>query len=177
MDAYTGEIRPFAGAWEPERWAYCDGRVLNINDYQALFSLIGNAYGGDGIRTFALPNLGGRVPIGAGARPGATAYALGATGGAEAVTLTTAQLPVHTHVLQATTQAATDNVPSNTHFMAATVPEVHPYNDMTQPGSGDAQFSASAIGSAGTGGAHENIMPSLVIDYIICLNGYYPELA
>ncbi len=177
MDAYTGEIRPFAGSWEPQGWAYCDGRLLNVSEYQALFSLIGDTYGGNGVNNFALPKLCERVPIGAGQRPGAAAYALGAVGGTDAVQLSSAQLPAHTHVLQGSASAATDNVPGSTQFLAATVPDVHPYNDMTQPGSGDAQFAAVAIGEAGAGGAHGNIMPSLVVKYIICLNGYYPELA
>lgn len=177
MDAYTGEVRPFAGSWEPVNWAYCDGRALNISEYQMLYALIGTTYGGDGVRTFALPNLAGRVPIGSGQRSGATAHPLGEHGGQEKVTLQAAEIPAHSHVLQATTLAATDNVPGGKMLLAATVPEVHPYNDMTQPGSGNALFSPAAIGVAGSGGAHENVMPSLVITYIICLNGLYPDPA
>lgn len=177
MDAYTGEVRPFAGSWEPVDWAYCDGRTLKISEYQMLFALIGTTYGGDGINNFALPNLGGRVPIGAGQRSGASAHVLGEHGGLEAVTPLTAEIPAHSHMLQATTVAATDNVPGNLSLLAGTVPDVHPYNDMTQPGTGNALFSAAAIGVAGSGAAHENIMPSLVITYIICLNGLYPDPA
>lgn len=177
MDAYTGEVRPFAGYWEPVNWAYCDGRTLKITDYEVLFSLIGGIYGGDGVSTFALPNLSGRVPIGVGQRPGAMAHPLGEHGGQEAVTLQTAAIPAHTHVLQATMRDATDNVPGAQLLLAGTVPEVHTYNDMTQPGTGDALFSAAAIARTGESAPHDNIMPSLVISYIICLNGIYPDPA
>jgi len=175
MDAYLGEVRPFAGHSEPAGWAYCDGRKLKISEHEPLFSLIGNVYGGDGVNDFALPNLAGRVPIGAGHRPGGSAHALGARGGDDTVALQTSHIPAHIHRLQATTLDATDNLPSTERLLAKTVPEVHAYNDLTQPGSGNAMFAAAAIGSTGAGAAHANVMPSLVITYIICLNGLYPQ--
>ncbi|HOB76703.1 MAG TPA: tail fiber protein, partial [Phycisphaerae bacterium] len=83
MDEYLAEIRLFAGMYEPRGWMFCDGRLLSIAQNLALFSLLGTTYGGDGVNTFALPDLRGRVPVGAGAGPGLTPRALGETGGSE----------------------------------------------------------------------------------------------
>src|SRR5690242_21043268 len=105
---YVGEIRMFAGNFAPAGWAFCEGQLLPISENQTLFQLIGTTYGGDGQSTFALPDLRGRVPIHQGTdSANGTSFAIGETGGVETVTLTTAQIPVHTHALAATNAAGT----------------------------------------------------------------------
>src|SRR5690242_6243839 len=107
-DAYYGEIRMFAGNFAPMSWAFCDGQLLPIDQHESLYNLIGTTYGGDGQSTFALPDLRGRVPIHQGTdSANGTSFAIGETGGVETVTLTTSQIPVHTHALAATNAAGT----------------------------------------------------------------------
>lgn len=97
MDPFVGEIRIIPWNWAPEGWLLCNGQLVSISSYQALFSLVGTVYGGDGTSTFALPDLRSRVPIGMGQSPGLSLYQIGQKGGVENVTLTTPQLPAHTH--------------------------------------------------------------------------------
>src|ERR1051326_1475358 len=103
---YIGEIRLFAGNFAPVGWLFCDGSTLPISQYDVLFNLIGTTYGGDGQNTFDLPDLRGRVPLHQGSNQAST-YVLGEEGGVESVTLTTQQIPQHTHALQATTASGT----------------------------------------------------------------------
>src|SRR3954466_14331052 len=115
---YVGEIRMFAGNFQPAGWAFCDGRLIPISENDVLFNLIGTTYGGDGQETFALPNLQSRVPIHQGTGPGiGTTYTLGEAFGVESVTLTQQQIPTHSHALLASgsdgnSAAATSNVPA-----------------------------------------------------------------
>ncbi len=100
-DQYVGEIRLFAGDYAPENWAFCDGRLLSIAEYQMLYSLIGTTYGGDGVSNFALPDLRGRVPVSQGnltTPSGTVAFHIGQMGGKESVTLTANTIPAHTHM-------------------------------------------------------------------------------
>ena len=113
MDPYIGEIRLFAGNYAPENWAICDGAQVAVNDYQALYALIGTTYGGNGTTSFALPDLRGRVPIGQGQAPNVTARTLGQIGGTEKVSLNVGQLPPHNHQILATSTAATTSTPGN----------------------------------------------------------------
>src|SRR5947209_668234 len=117
-EPFIGEIRIVGFSFAPVGWALCDGQVLAISQNTALFSLLGTTYGGDGRSTFALPNLQGRVPMHQGAGAGLSPRALGETGGAEAVTLTTAQIPQHRHPLNATAAAHTSGAPTG-HVLAA----------------------------------------------------------
>src|SRR5215218_473307 len=103
---YTGEIRMFAGSFAPAGWAFCDGQLMPISENDALFVLIGTTYGGDGQSTFALPNLQSRVPIHQGSGSGLSTYVIGESGGVESVTLTTGQIPTHTHQLLGSTTLA-----------------------------------------------------------------------
>jgi microcystin-dependent protein len=109
---FIGEIRMFGGNFAPRQWALCDGQLLSIAQYQALFSLLGTTYGGNGVSTFALPNLQGRLALGYGQGPGLSNYALGQTGGSETVTLTTSTMPGHNHSLLATTNAGDQTDPT-----------------------------------------------------------------
>lgn len=166
MDPYVGEIRMFAGNYAPYDWALCDGQLLAISGNEALFSLIGNRYGGDGQSTFALPDLRGRVPLHAGAAPGLSPRILAQQGGAESVTLTQGQLPAHTH------NAYASNDPASSSYSAANgvpgnVTGTSIYGLMGTPGN----MTASAIGPAGAGLPHDNMAPYLCVNFIISLNG------
>ena len=108
MDPYIGEVRMFGGNFAPLGWAFCNGQTLPISQYDALFTLIGTTYGGDGQTTFALPNLQGRLPVHQG-----NGFAMGQVGGSETVTLTTAQLPAHPHSFQANAGTGAQKTPAN----------------------------------------------------------------
>src|SRR3954471_2423308 len=120
-EPFVGEIRMFGGNFAPVGWAFCDGQLMPISENDVLFNLIGTTYGGDGQETFALPNLQSRVPIHQGTNPqNGIAYSLGETGGVEQVTLTTQQIPAHTHSVAATTAATGQTLsPQNAIFASA----------------------------------------------------------
>lgn len=174
VDSYVGEIRPFAGDYAPQDWALCDGSLLQITDYQALYSLLGTTFGGDGSTNFALPNLKGRVPIGAGTGTGLTARALGQTGGSEMVALTPTNIPAHTHAFTVSTDAATQHSPAN-NMLANPAPRLF-YATTATAGSPSQVLNEDSINlSYGGDVAHENRMPTMAINYIISLMGMYPE--
>jgi microcystin-dependent protein len=170
-EPFIGEIRLFAGNFAPAGWAFCRGQALPIVDHDALFQLIGTTYGGDGQETFALPDLRSRVPIHMGAVAGQPTYILGATGGTETVTLTTQQIPGHTHALLATSSAGTANSPAGR--VTAAPPAIDLYIEDTPSASAAAQ----AIGAAGGSQPHENMQPYLCINYIIALFGLFPQFS
>lgn len=171
MDSYIGEIRLVGFHYAPVNWAICNGAVLNIVEYQALFSLISTTYGGNGSTTFCLPNLISRLPMGQGQAPSMTARTLGQQVGTETVTVTTAQMPVHSHQLFASNVPATGLNPANESLAQAAMYYVPP--DPNNPPA-DAPMASGSVASAGGNQAHENRMPSLGLTYIICLNGIYP---
>jgi len=166
-EPFVGEIRMFAGDFAPRGWAFCDGQLLAISQNDALFSLLGTIYGGDGRTTFGLPDLQGRIPIHAGNGPGLSSRSLGAKSGAEKVTLTTNQLPPHTHQQQGTSSDATSRNPSGgLAARAASVTYTSPASPVSMSG-----------GTANTGGSrsHTNVMPYLCVHFIIALFGIYPS--
>ena len=173
-DPFVGEIRIFGGTFAPVGWALCQGQLLPIAQNQALFSLLGTTYGGDGRVTFALPDLRGRVVMGFGQGPGLSNYAQGEQGGAEMVTLTIQQMPAHSHTVAATqTQSTTDPkgaVPAQT--LGPTpgqAPKVYgAVPDATTMNNG-------MIGQTGGGVPVGVRQPFLVINYIIALQGIYPS--
>ena len=171
-DAYAGEIRMFGGDYAPPGWHKCDGSLLSVNTYQLLFSLLGTAYGGDGVKTFGIPDLRGRIPVGQGLGPGMTNRVMGQAFGSEDVALTQAQLPAHSHTFAATKAQAVLPSPANAFFGAQTD------NDKiyTQAKSGNvlAAMAAATVIPEGGSQPHNNRMPSLGITYIICLEGSYP---
>lgn len=173
VDSFVGEIRIWAGVRCPQGWHFCDGSTLGVNQYPALFSLIGTVYGGDGVNSFAVPDLRGRLPISAGQRPGGVANnVVGQKGGANTVSLTAAQLPGHTHALIAATVAATAVGPGNNVF-ADTGDDYNmyvPYN-ATSPMQ---TLAEGSIGISGGGQSHENRMPTMCLNFIISLFGIYP---
>jgi microcystin-dependent protein len=164
MEPYIGEIRLVPFNFAPKGWALCAGQMLPINQNQALFALLGTTYGGDGRTTFALPDLRGRVPIGAGQPPAGSSYPLGATGGQETVELKTGELPRHTHAVHASSAAATTKSPDT----------AYPARGGAYAGQKDVRMKGAMIGRTGGGEAHENRQPYVGLNYIIALQGIFP---
>jgi microcystin-dependent protein len=169
-EPFLAEIRIFAGNFAPRGWAFCNGQLLPIAQNTALFSLIGTTYGGDGRATTGLPNLQGRAPMHPGRGPGLTARRLGEKGGAETVTITEAQMPNHTHTLQASGRPATQDDPSEAQYLAP-VTGATPYN---APNNLDAMAS-QALPNTGGNQPHNNLQPFLTLNFIIALVGLYPS--
>lgn len=175
MDEYIAIIKLFAGNFAPRGWAFCDGRSLPVNQYQAVYAILGTTYGGNGTTTFNLPDLRGRVPVGMGQGPGLTDRPLGQPFGQEDVTLTTAQLPPHTHGLQGSSDGATSPDPAGLGLAYTGDPGVPSGTNSYGPLATPAPMAAGSIGAAGGGQAHANVPPSLGLNYIICLEGIFPS--
>jgi len=169
MNPYLGEIRIFAGNFAPQGWALCNGQLLPISNNAALFSLLGTYYGGDGVSTFALPNLQSRVPVGQGQGPKLSPYVLGQQGGTENVTLTAQQMPQHNHTMGTLSSAGTAARPNANLLAQSTAGNV--YGPAPSDGS---SLNTAAIGSAGSSHPHANIQPYLALTFIIALQGVYP---
>ena len=160
---YVGEIRMFAGNFAPAGWMFCEGQLVPISEYETLFNLIGTTYGGDGQETFALPDLRGRLPLHMGG-----GFTIGETGGVEEVTLTQNQIPIHTHAMLASNDAASSRSPSNSVLGRAAADAYA------------SEFTADAlvpqsISSAGGNQPHTNFQPYLCVDFIISLFGIFPS--
>jgi len=173
QEPLLGEIKMFGGNFAPRGWALCDGQILAISENEALFSILGTTYGGDGRTTFGLPDLRGRTPIHAGQGPGLTLRRLGQKGGEETVLLTVNQLPSHTHTAQlnADSSVATSDKPQSL-LPARNAGSTPQYGD-----SPNTALSASSISINAAGGnqAHPNMQPYITINYIIALQGIYPS--
>ena len=161
----------FAGNFAPRGWAFCDGQLLAVSQNDALFSLLGTIYGGDGRTTFGLPDLRGRVPIHAGQGPGLSERRLGSKGGEEKVTLTVNQLASHRHRQQGTEQAAGTTNPTNA-LPASAADATYRQNT---GGVFTSTMNAQAVANAGGTLPHENMGPFLCINFIIALFGIYPS--
>lgn len=168
-DPYIGEIRLVGFNFAPRGWALCNGQILPIAQNTALFSLLGTTYGGDGRTTFALPDLRGRVPLHAGQGPGLSARNLGESGGEASVTLLASQLPAHTHAVAASAAEAGERSPAGQQFANA----VGSLNSWAPPGSPVA-LAPDMVGGAGGSQPHNNMAPTLVVNYIIALQGVFP---
>lgn len=168
-EPFVGEIRMFAGNFAPRGWAFCDGQLLAVSQNDALFSLFGTTYGGDGRTTFGLPDLRGRVPVHAGDGPGLSPRRLGAKGGAESVTVTTNQLPSHTHQAHGASAIGTDPNPGGTVVASSSVMQPYYVGTATQP------MSSNSITSVGGSRNHTNIQPFLCVHFIVALVGIYPS--
>ncbi|MGZ8345695.1 MAG: phage tail protein [Allosphingosinicella sp.] len=164
---FIGEIRLFAGNFAPVGWAFCNGQTLAIAENDALFTLIGTTYGGDGQNSFRLPDLQGRVPVHKGTGAGVT-YQLGEQGGVESVTLTTNQIPAHTHSLIVSQDQGSQSDPTNA--MVGSNPTVQ----LFRPGAAVQTFDASAMSPVGGSQPHDNLQPYIAIHYIIALFGLFP---
>ncbi|MCA1935018.1 MAG: tail fiber protein [Asticcacaulis sp.] len=177
MDCYVGEIRPFAGLHAPLDWAFCLGQILPISGNEVLYSLIGTQFGGDGRVNFGLPNLQGRLPMGTGTGTGLSPRAMGASGGSDVVALTLGQIPAHSHTLNASPETATSVSPGPNVTFGTVSNGMAFYNDTNKPPTGTTYVNAACIPqSGGNGLPHDNVMPTTVLNYIICLNGMYPPV-
>lgn len=165
---FIGEIRMFGGNFPPSGWAMCDGQLMPISENEALFTLIGTTYGGDGQETFAVPDLRGRLPMHQGAGPGLNPKTIGEKSGAESVTLTVNQIPAHTHPPQSFSGSGDQTTPQNGIWAGAAT----------------SRYSSSApnlammntlVGIAGGSQPHDNMQPYLTISFIISLFGIFPQ--
>jgi microcystin-dependent protein len=152
----------------PQGWALCAGQLLSISEYEALFSLLGTTYGGDGVNTFALPDLRGRTPVHQGQGPGRVNRTIGEAAGEETVTLLTSQMPQHNHMVNAQSSAGNSTNPSGNYPASASA------LDRVYSSSSSATMNPMEIGFAGGGQPHDNISPYLTINFIIALEGLYP---
>jgi microcystin-dependent protein len=200
MEGTMAEVRIFAGNFSPRTWAFCQGQLLNVSTNQALFALLGTTYGGDGRTTFGLPDLRSRTAIGAGRGAGLSTYTLGQKVGVETVTLNLNQIPAHSHQ---SVVSQTSNLPASATFFASpdVGSQVNGQNAyVSEDGSGQVacytsdgttltplsaksvevtnlSIPAPTVSLLNAGGnlAHNNIMPSIALNYIICLQGIFPS--
>ncbi len=175
-DPFLGEIRMVGWNFEASGWAFCNGQLLPINQYTALFSLLGTYYGGDGVRTFGLPNLQGRVPIHQGNGAGLSPYTIGAASGTESVTLLTPQIPAHNHLMGVSNQSGSVADPTNSILAqgnSGTGREAVAVSDYVSTAA-TGTLAPMAIQPAGGSQPHSNIQPYLCVNFIIATQGIYP---
>ncbi len=163
-DPFLGQITMGGWNFPPRGWATCDGQLLQINQNQALFSLLGTTYGGDGRTDFRLPDLRGRIPI----HPGANGVTLGGVGGTESVVLSANQVPEHTHTLQASSDNAGSTSPAGNVLARSTSP-------LYANAGNAAPLASDAVSTIGNNQGHENMMPFRTINYVIALVGLFPS--
>ena len=164
---YIGEIRMFAGTFNPVGWEFCSGQLMPISENDALFTLIGTTYGGDGQETFALPNLQSRLPIHMGTGPDGVTYQIGEAAGTESVTLSIQQIPSHTHAFLVSGESGSASNAANA-MPATGITVYRPDQPANSP------LNAAAITPVGGSQPHENMQPFLCVNYIISLFGIFP---
>jgi microcystin-dependent protein len=170
-EPFIGEIFMAGFNFPPVGWASCNGSLVPISQYDALFALIGTTYGGDGVNTFALPNLQSRVPIHNGQGPGLpTNFVLGQTGGLENVTLSLGNVPAHSHSVQVSDNAGTSSTPANTLTLGSGAEA-----ELYTPEAADVNSAMTVGGGAGGNTPHSNIMPFLAVNFFIALEGIFPS--
>jgi microcystin-dependent protein len=162
VDAYIGEIRLVSFNYPPRGWAFCNGQLLPINQNQALFSLLGTTFGGNGQTTFALPDLRGRVPLHVG-----SGHTLGERAGEEAHTVSLAEMPAHLHPVGASSVGATTQQPAG-NFLAAA-------NDVYRAPTALRAMHPATVSNTGGSQPHENRQPLLVLSFCIALQGIFPS--
>jgi len=170
IPVYIGEIQIFAGNFAPEGFAFCDGRLLQIGEYKELYALLSTTYGGDGRTTFGLPDLRGRLPIHFGSTPNGY-YTIGETSGVETVTLTTQQIPKHTHNPRALSAAGDSDSPANNFWARSS--RAQQFKDGTI--TANAPMNPGTISTTGKGKPHDNMQPFIALNFIIALTGKMPE--
>ncbi|MES2988245.1 MAG: tail fiber protein [Pseudomonadota bacterium] len=165
---YVGEIRMFGGNFNPAGWAFCNGQLLPISENETLFQLIGTTYGGNGQSTFGLPNLQGRVPVHMGTGSSGITYQIGEVAGVESVTLTTQQIPQHTHAMLVSSNTATSQSPTNS--IIGKSAQIDAFINSVP----DTPLNANSVTPRGGSQPHENMQPYLCINFIISLFGIFP---
>jgi microcystin-dependent protein len=175
-DAYVGEIRwlPYSRSDPPINWLFCDGSQQPISTYEVLYTLIGTTYGGNGVTTFGLPDLRGRVPLHFGTGTGLSPRPLATASGTEGVTLLTSQMPIHSHIMMASSAAATNTTPTN----SCTLGAIDPTDTLYTSGNGStptASLVQQSVGVIGGSQPHENCAPTLAINAYICCTGLFPS--
>lgn len=174
MDPYIGDIRLFAGSFAPRGWMLCAGQLLSISEQSTLFAIIGTTYGGDGVTTFQLPDLRGRLPVGQGNGPGLTPRVIGEQFGVESVTLLTPQIPSHSHSLSASTASpSTSPNPTGNVFAHSNTDNI--YAPLPSSGADPQVMNVLSVQATGGTQPHNNIMPTTAINYIICIEGIFPS--
>lgn len=169
--SFIGEIRIFAGNYAPRNWAFCDGQVVSTSQFDALFSLLGTIYGGDGRTSFAFPDMRGRIPTHFGTGPTLTEHLIGSKFGTETVTLTLNEIPAHEHPMMVSKDSGFTNDPTGQ------VPGTTPAEFYTVPTdqSKVTSLMPNTVGSSGGNQPHSNLMPTLCINFILSLQGTYPS--
>jgi len=168
-EPFIGEIRMFGGSFAPAGWAFCNGATIPISENDALFTLIGTTYGGDGQETFQLPDLQGRLPMHQGTGKDGITYTIGEKAGTETVTLSTQQMPAHTHALIASASPGTNAAPKDAVVAKTTTGFLYINENPT------GNMAPSAINPVGGSQPHENMQPYLCITFIISLYGVFPQ--
>ena len=174
--SYLGQIKIFAFSFAPQGWAFCQGQLLAVSRNTALFTILGNTYGGNGTTNFALPNLQG-IPVGAGQAPGGRDYRLGESGGDAAVTLTPHQLPAHSHAFnpvedQATSATPAGNLPAWSWKQATNDTVIGIYSEPPDPRTA---LASNAIAASGSGRPHNNLQPYVTLNFSIATDGVWPH--
>jgi microcystin-dependent protein len=175
MDPFLGEIRLMSFQFAPKGWLYCQGQLLNVNQNQALFSLLGTTYGGNGTTTFALPDLRGRVIVGVGKSPDLSSYAPGQQGGSAGVSLVPSQIPSHSHSFTGTITTGGEAEAASPGQSYPAKGEENQFTNGTPTEPLNAGTLTGALAQAGASQPHENRQPSLVLNYAIAITGTYPS--
>jgi microcystin-dependent protein len=175
MEPYLGQITIFGGNFAPSGWALCNGQTLPISQYSALFAILGTTYGGDGVQSFALPNLQGRVPLHWGQGPGLSNYVIGEQTGVENVTLSQQQMPMHNHQVKAVSAVGNQPAPTNFYLASGTDPvssdNLNNFSDATP----DVTLNSNSVSMAGGNRPFPVVQPVLALTFIIALVGIFPS--
>jgi len=172
MDPFIGQLMLVSFNYAPQGWMFCDGSLLPISQYQALFSLLGTTYGGNGTTTFGLPDLRGRVPVGATLSGGGqqlTRYQMGDTGGSETVALTPAQMPMHNHTIKTNDSSETQNTSNGNYLGGGGRTPIYSKQ------AGTTTLASDAVSSAGGSQPHDNRQPYVGMNWIIAVTGIWPS--
>ncbi|MEM7221463.1 MAG: tail fiber protein [Pseudomonadota bacterium] len=173
-EPFIGQIAMFGGTFAPRGWTFCDGQLLSISQFSALFSLIGTTYGGNGETTFGLPDLKGRSPIHEGTGSGLTQRRLGQKGGTETVTLTADNLPTHGHALKGQSARGRKTHPGGRSFAQSRSGRRGGFG-LYDDADNTSALSSVAVTGGGAGAGHNNVQPVAVVNFIIALEGLFPS--
>jgi microcystin-dependent protein len=179
-EPFIGQITLFANSYPPNGWADCLGQLLPIRQYTALFSLLGTTFGGNGTTTFALPNLQAQVAVGSGSAPGLSPYVAGETAGVSAVSVTSAEMAIHSHGLGATQNAGTTNdpggqIPGMGFTAGAEIGDPSAQGNIYSAAAPNTTLMPTSVGMTGGSQPHNNMQPSLALRYCIALTGVFPS--